>query len=638
MKIIGKTQDPLSCPILPSGERWVMDWGGLSPEDVARVGGLHPMDPERQLARLRGAFALRHSDPARARRLTDEELRHAELRGHRVAIGRARVIQNYVMGETWNPDEMLAQLQEAFEVLFRAEDDWGVARGGDLLAYIYENMGDYPTVLRYAQAALDASRRAQDRLFEANALSSLAGVLIAADDAEGAERHLEEALTLAEALGQDRLVGRLLLRRARLERDQGRAQDSLQSLDAAYARAQSVDNPYSMVEAVGAMADAHELQGDLLGAQALYEKGLGNELRGEMRALMAPPLLVGLGRTHLALGQAERAIPPLEEVREVGRRYHMVPVLTEATKLLADALAQLGRFERAFSVLSEHLELREEKTRGEAQRAVKRLEVKAALDAARKDAEIHRLKYVELHAMQTQLLESERRATVGTLTAGLTHEMNTPLGVVRSSLSTQRRAVERLQDGLQGGQNRALKALGSALETSHTAVERLEQLVNSLRRFTRLDEAEYQSLDLVEEVETTLEVFRPHCPEGVRIVRDLQPVPKIQGWPSALNQALLTLLTNALEVLGGSGVIRIATRTTDAGEVELTLADDGPGIPEALKARLFELELSREGARARFRVGLATVKTVVERHHGRIEVESAVGEGATFRLILPVTQ
>ena len=615
-----------------------MDWGGLSPEEVERVADLHPLDPERQLARLRGAFALRHSDPARARRLTDEELRQAELRGHQVAMGRARVIQNYVMGETWSPREMLGRLQEAFEVLSCVGDDWGVARGGDLLAYIHENMGDYPTVLRYAQAALEASRRAQDRLFEANALSSLAGVLIAADDAEGAERHLEDALAIAEALGQDRLVGRLLLRRARLEREQGRAQDSLQTLEAAYARARSVDNPYSMVEAVGAMADAHEIQGDLRRAQALYEKGLGSELRGEMRALMAPPLLVGLGRVHLALGEPEQALAPLEEVTEVGRRYHMVPALTEATKLLADALAQLHRFERAFTVLSEHLELREEKVKGEAQRAVKRLEVKATLEAARKDAEIHRLKYVELHAMQTQLLESERLATVGTLTAGLTHEMNTPLGVVRSSLATQRRAVERLQESLPEPRGRVVKALQSALETSHTAVERLEQLVNSLRRFTRLDEAEYQSLDLVEEIETTLEVFRPHCPEGVRLVRDLQPVPIIQGWPSALNQALLTLLTNAVEALGASGVIRVATRTTEAQEVELTLADDGPGIPEELRARLFELELTREGARARFRVGLATVKTVVQRHHGRIEVESEVGAGATFRLILPVTQ
>ncbi|MEO1230478.1 MAG: ATP-binding protein [Myxococcota bacterium] len=628
----------LVAPSFGPGNDVRMDWGGLSSEEVARVADLHPLDPERQLARLRGAFALRHSDPARARRLTDEELRHAELRGHQVALGRAWVIQNYVMGEKWNPDEMLAHLQRAFEVLSHLKDDWGVARGGDLLAYIYENMGDYPTVLRYAQAALDASIRAQDRLFEANALSSLAGVLIAADDSEGAQRHLEEALTIAEAEGQDRLVGRLLLRRARLERDLGDMQDSLRTLEVAYARAQAVDNPYSMVEAVGAMAGAHEAQGDLALAQALYERGLASELRGEMRALMAPPLLVGLGRVHLALGRPEQALPPLEEVTVVGRRYHMVPVLSEATKCLADALAQLQRFERAFAVLSEHLELREEKMQGEAQRAVKRLEVKAMLDAAEKDAEIHRLKYVELHAMQTQLLESERLATVGTLTAGLTHEMNTPLGVVRSSLGTQRRAVQRLQDGLPASKGRAVKALESALNTSDAAVERLEQLVNSLRRFTRLDEAEYQSLDLVEEIKTTLEVFRPHCPEGVRIVRDLQPVPTIQGWPSALNQALLTLLTNAVEALGASGVIHVRTRTTEEQEVELTLADDGPGIPEALRTRLFELELSREGPRARFRVGLATVKTVIQRHHGRIEVESEVGAGATFRLTLPVTQ
>lgn len=614
-----------------------MDWGGLSPEEVARVADLHRLDPERQFARLRGAFALRHSDPPRARRLTDEVLEHAQLRGHQVVIGRAYVIQNYVMGERWNPEEMLEKLQRAFDVLSHAGDDWGVARGGDLLAFIHENMGDFPTVLRYAQAALDSSLRADDRLFQANALCSLAGVRIAADDAEGAQRHLEAALSLAEDLGAVRLQGRLLLRRARLERDLGRTQVSLLTLEDAYARAQSVDNPYSMAEAVGEMARVHETRSDLTKAQQLYERALASELRGEMWALMSPPLLVGLGRVHLAEGRPEQSIPHLEEAAVLGRRYGMVPILAEATQILAQALAELGRFERAFSVLSEHLALREEKLEGEAQRAVKRLEAKAMLDAAEKDAEIHRLKYVELHAMQTKLLESERMATVGTLTAGFTHEMNTPLGVVKSGLDTQRRAVERLKDSLRDSGGRVLKALENTVDTSQVAVERLEQLVNRLRRFARLDEAEFQSLDLVDEVETTLEVFRPHCPDAVRIERDLQPVPRIQGWPSALNQALLTLLTNAAEALGDGGVIQVSTRATEAGEVELTIADDGPGIPEGLRARLFDLELSREGVRARFRVGLATVKTVVQRHHGRIEVESKVGSGATFRLTLPLS-
>lgn len=358
--------------------------------------------------------------------------------------------------------------------------------------------------------------------------------------------------------------------------------------------------------------------------------------------MMAPPQLVGLARVHLACDRPRAALVPLEEVTVLGRRYNMVPVLTDATKLLAEALARLGEHAKAYEALGEHLELRETMMRGQAQRAVKRLQVKADLEAAKKDAEIHRLKYVELQTMQSQLLESERLAAVGTLTAGVTHEMNTPLGVVKSGLDTQRRALQKLQVSLPEAPSRAVKAsaaaLDSAVATSTAAVARLESLVSNLRRFTRLDEAEYQALDVREELQTTLQLLAPQLPPGIHIETELSEVPIIQGWPSALNQAFLTLLSNAAEALGTEGRIRVACEARDQGRVQVTIADDGPGIADDVKARLFDLELSRDGARARFRVGLATVKTVVARHHGRIEVDSQPGQGAAFTISLPVVQ
>ena len=614
-----------------------MWWADIPADEVRVLERLAPTDPTRIRARLRGAFRLRHSDDENAFALAKEEAENAELRGDRHSIAMAYVTWAYT-GPVEDPQSLLNFLKEACEILRRVEDRQFEIYASDLLATIFEGMGDYPTALGYTQRTLTLTRQVGDRLFEGYGLSSLAGILTAAGDLEDARQKLQEALDIAAEIEVDRLYSRLLVRKGRVERDLGHLDAALDHFREATEVARRTGNLFTEIDAVSDIAKTHLERDNLEDAETLYRKALGM-MDEDARAIVGPTSMLGLARVLLRTDRAGQAVELIIELQALADVFGMLPIQAEANELLANAYKQTGDFERAFDALTEHLKLKETIMQGEADRAVKRLQVKVDLDAAKKDAEIYRLKYVELETMQTQLLESERMAVIGTLTAGLAHEMNSPLGVVKSGLDTTRRALTRLDESLPPNRDRVVETSRQALLTTEasarTAVVRLEGLVDSLRRFTRLDESEYQLLDLADGLDATIAVLSTTLADGIRIERDFESIPLIRGWPGSLNQAFLTLMKNAAEALGSSGTIRVMTRRQPTDEVAVRIADNGPGIPAEVRDRLFDLELSRDGPRARFRVGLATVRSVVQRHHGRIDVTSAPGQGTEFCLYFP---
>lgn len=256
---------------------------------------------------------------------------------------------------------------------------------------------------------------------------------------------------------------------------------------------------------------------------------------------------------------------------------------------------------------------------------IKRIELRAEVDSARKDAEIHRLRYVELKGMQAELVESEKMAVLGKLVAGIAHEINTPLGVLKTGVDLIRRVSPRTE-------GRVAQVLGPATDSLSEATERIDTLVKNLRRFVHLDEAAVQEVDVCVELENALELL--FLPTHVALERCIEPVPRLMGRPVELGQAFLVLLQNAAEAIENAGTVRISTREVD-GEVEVEIADDGRGMPADQLETLFEVRVGSAGQRMRLRTGLAMVDSVVRRHGGRIAVRSTVGSGSTFTIRLP---
>ena len=249
----------------------------------------------------------------------------------------------------------------------------------------------------------------------------------------------------------------------------------------------------------------------------------------------------------------------------------------------------------------------------------------------------------QLGAAQQQLILHEKMASLGNLVAGVAHEINTPLGTIHSGQDTLLRAVERLQERLDDvapgatGDARiaaVIRVLTDANGAVATGTERISEIVQGLRRFVRLDEAEQQLADLREGMDSCLALLRGQMHEDIRVVRDYAEVAPLCCAPGRLNQAFTVLLTNAFQILPEGG--DIAVRLFDEGhEICVQVADNGPGIPPEQLERIFDVGFSATDARVKMSYGLPTAYAIVHEHDGHIDIESAVGEGTTVTIRLP---
>jgi signal transduction histidine kinase len=252
--------------------------------------------------------------------------------------------------------------------------------------------------------------------------------------------------------------------------------------------------------------------------------------------------------------------------------------------------------------------------------------------------------YERLRTEQADLVNSTRLATLGSLVAGIAHELDTPLGSLVSSHDTLRRALERLQEILADERvdeseleevRRIVRAVDGVMDASGLATDRMVGLVGSLRTFGRPDGSERDLVDVREALEETLTLVKHRFGDGIRVETSYGDLPRIECYPAELNQAFMNLLLNASQALEGEGRIHVRTRSGD-GHVEVEIRDTGTGIPADHLARIFEPGFSTKGARVGMGMGLLITRQVVARHGGHVRVESEVGVGTAFTLRLPV--
>ncbi len=251
----------------------------------------------------------------------------------------------------------------------------------------------------------------------------------------------------------------------------------------------------------------------------------------------------------------------------------------------------------------------------------------------------------ELREAQAQLVQSEKMASLGNLVAGIAHEINTPVGAIHSMHDTLVRAVERLKT-LLGARlpgelqenpdlRGILKIIEDASRVIETGSERVTDIVRSLRSFARLDEAEMKRVDIHEGIEDTLTLIHHDLKNRIRVVKNYGDVPPIICYPSRLNQVFLNLLVNAKQAIKGTGEIAITTLQKD-DRVHISFRDTGAGIPAEHLPKIFDPGFTTKGVGIGTGLGLSICYRIVQEHKGEIRVESKVGEGSTFTVILPV--
>jgi len=267
-------------------------------------------------------------------------------------------------------------------------------------------------------------------------------------------------------------------------------------------------------------------------------------------------------------------------------------------------------------------------------------------EAERREEVLRRLEVAnrELREAQAQLVQSEKIAALGQLVAGISHEMNTPLGAIKSTSETIASALCRLHALLDrdfpGAREdnrelaRLLRALGSAATVVESGSDRIAGIVHRLQSFARLDEAEFKQVDVREVIEDALALLQSQLTDAVRVVKDFRGGPLISCCPRQLNHLFLNLLLNAWQAIRGTGEIRVATGT-EADLVKVSIQDSGEGIPAEHLDRIFDPGFTTRGVGVGAGLGLAICHRIVKKHGGVIQVQSIVGQGTTVTVTLP---
>jgi two-component system, NtrC family, sensor kinase len=239
----------------------------------------------------------------------------------------------------------------------------------------------------------------------------------------------------------------------------------------------------------------------------------------------------------------------------------------------------------------------------------------------------------EWHRIQGQIMQNEKLAAIGQLAAGVMHEINNPLATISACVA----AIEGTLPTSGGGDQ-----VGEYLQIIDREVERCTRIVDGLLDFSRLKSATRQPVSLNALVDETLFLLKHHQRfKGLQVSRALTAdLPDTVGSAEQLIQVLMALMLNAVDAMeqGGQLTVRTARNAARPDEVVVEVADTGVGIPRDDQRKIFEPFYTTKPPGRGTGLGLSICYGIVADHHGRIEVDSAPGRGATFRVLLPAAR
>lgn len=370
---------------------------------------------------------------------------------------------------------------------------------------------------------------------------------------------------------------------------------------------------------------------------ALFSFLLGSYLTGQLGKLRAAAHAISRGESGIALD-----IDGRDEVAEVANAFNK---MSQRLQLASD---RRDEYEQDLKALNSSLESRVEQRTAQLSQNI--LQLKETNEALKKTRD--------------QLVQSEKMASIGTLAAGVAHEINNPVGFVMSNVRTLSEYMEVYHQGFSRIEHIASENdparqktllqeyrvwqeqedlafikedMTGLLTDTLDGTERIRDIVSGLKEFSHTDQAsEFKAADLIEAVQQTLKVASNEVKYKAEVVTRLDPIPLIRCNSGQIRQVLLNLIVNASQAIDEHGRILVRSGLSD-GRVFLSVTDNGSGIaPDTLK-KIFEPFFTTKEVGEGTGLGLAIAYGIMEEHGGEITVQSVKGRGTRFSLLFPVS-
>lgn len=637
----------------------------------------------------------------------DEQVRgltHPPQNSMQTKINMAICLQNLGRSE-----EALAQLLEV-ERWWQAEGNTAeLAQTQNLISLVYLRIGDIHNASQYSRLAVNMAENSGQIKLKSDCYETHAEVLQANNDFENAlefyKKHLairDSMLRVQQLVEQERIQERMDFARKEQELNLKISNLQLAGLEQQQKdQAQELEQREAEVRNLTLRQKIQELEYAEKVAKSQEQKRMLEALNTEQRMrqmLLESEQDVLRERQKVAMEREKQdsvRIQQLETAQELqdakmqqlnARRkyfYGIAALIGLVLILLVIGYLQnrktnrkLARQKKAIEQTNRELAYKNKEV--EAQSDNLRL-MNVTLEQKQKETE---QAYTRLKDTQTKLVQSEKMASLGQLTAGIAHEINNPINFVTSSIQPLLRdfmdikelfeAYKKLEDSSDVSKDlEEARELAEDIDVEYVFEEmemllkgikdgalRTQNIVTGLRNFSRLDEDDIKQADIHEGLEATLVLLQNHTKHRIEVEKNYSPtLPKVDCYPGKLNQVFMNILTNAIQAIENKGTITITTETV-VGEpvkeppqqgthpasapipqfIEITIKDSGKGMPPEIQQRIFDPFFTTKDVGEGTGLGLSISYGIIEQHKGTVSVESEMGKGTSFVIRLPVHQ
>ncbi len=263
----------------------------------------------------------------------------------------------------------------------------------------------------------------------------------------------------------------------------------------------------------------------------------------------------------------------------------------------------------------------------------------------------------ELKSTQDQLIQSEKMASIGILTAGVAHEINNPINFISSGISGLKKMLAKILDALalyrtiyKNSTDEKItefektfdsifivEATNDMINNIETGTERTKQIVKSLKSFARSDDNILKATDLHESIDSNLLMLHNQYKNRIEIVRNYSKLPPVDCYSAKISQVFMNILMNAIQAIPEKGKVTISTKVK--GEfAEISIKDTGNGISEEVQKKIFDPSFTTKDVGEGTGLGLSIVYGIIKQHNGEIKLNSTIGVGTEFIITLPIKQ